>query len=137
MSVLYHLKGNLILNDLFYCFEGLWPNILPLDLKTSVYFFSPHPLVAHWRRLNCVGSLKVFNNVKLWAPNLSSIIFSFQIYWIKDQFHNKHRIKFQLLFVILMLSEWIWILPMRFARIYPVIFCTLKIRIGMLLHVAI
>ena len=44
MSVLYHLKGNLILNDLFYCFEGLWPNILPLDLKTSVYFFSPHPL---------------------------------------------------------------------------------------------
>ena len=28
-------------------------------------------LVAHWRRLNCVGSLKVFNNVKLWAPNLS------------------------------------------------------------------
>ena len=29
-------------------------------------------LVAHWRRLNCVVSLKAFNNVKLWAPNLSS-----------------------------------------------------------------
>ena len=26
---------------------------------------------AHWRRLNCVGSLKVLNNVTLWAPNLS------------------------------------------------------------------
>ena len=28
-------------------------------------------LVAHWRRLNCVGSLKVFHDVTLWAPNLS------------------------------------------------------------------
>ena len=28
-------------------------------------------LVAHWRHLNCVGSLKVFHNVTLWAPNLS------------------------------------------------------------------
>ena len=28
-------------------------------------------LVAHWLRLNCVGSLKVLNNVTLWAPNLS------------------------------------------------------------------
>ena len=30
-------------------------------------------LVGHWRRLNCVGSLKVLNNVTLWAPNLSFI----------------------------------------------------------------
>ena len=29
-------------------------------------------LVAHWRRLNCVGSLKVLNNVTLWTPNLSN-----------------------------------------------------------------
>ena len=29
-------------------------------------------LVAHLSRLNCIGSLKVFNNIKLWAPNLSS-----------------------------------------------------------------
>ena len=28
-------------------------------------------LVAHWRRLNCVGSLKVFHKLTLWAPNLS------------------------------------------------------------------
>ena len=28
-------------------------------------------LVAHGCRLNCVGSLKVLNNVTLWAPNLS------------------------------------------------------------------
>ena len=39
-----HFKGNLIINDLFWCFEALLPKILPLDLKTSVYFFSPHPL---------------------------------------------------------------------------------------------
>ena len=31
-------------------------------------------LVAHWSRLNCFGSLKVFNNIKLWAPNLSLVI---------------------------------------------------------------
>ena len=31
-------------------------------------------LVAHWR-LNCVGSLKVLNNVTLWEPNLSSKIY--------------------------------------------------------------
>ena len=28
-------------------------------------------LVAHRHRLTCVGSLKVLNNVTLWAPNLS------------------------------------------------------------------
>ena len=28
-------------------------------------------LVPYWRRLNCVGSLKVLNNVTLWAPSLS------------------------------------------------------------------
>ena len=27
-------------------------------------------LVVHWRCFNCVGSLKVLNNVTLWAPNL-------------------------------------------------------------------
>ena len=31
-------------------------------------------LVAHWLRLNCVGSLNVYHNVTLWAPNLSSNI---------------------------------------------------------------
>ena len=30
-------------------------------------------VVAHWRCLNCVGSLKVLKNVTLWAPNLSFV----------------------------------------------------------------
>ena len=35
----------------------------------------------HWRRLNCIGSLKVLNNVTLWAPNLSWS-YSFEQEWL-------------------------------------------------------
>ena len=44
-------------------------------------------LVAHWRRLNCVGSLKVVNNVTLWAPNLSA---NSQFYYFSESFIFYH-----------------------------------------------
>ena len=59
-----HFKGNLIVNDLFFCFEALWRKILPLDLKTPVYFFSPHPLLINiWKK----GLTKAIWVDKKWA----------------------------------------------------------------------
>ena len=40
-----HLKGNLILNNLYKCFEALWPKILIPDLKMSMTLFFIHESV--------------------------------------------------------------------------------------------
>ena len=62
------------------------PKKVPLGFRIFPTCF----LVAHWRRLNCVGSLKVLNNVTLWAPNLSfnkenfksNLLYSIYYRWI-------------------------------------------------------
>ena len=56
-----HFKRNSIINYLFLCFEALWPKLLPLDLKTSVYFFSPHPL--HEPKTGCTQFNRPFDGL--------------------------------------------------------------------------
>ena len=63
-------------------------------------------MLAHWRRLNCVGSLKVFYNETLWAPNLSWICFLSKLKQIFITFIQLFKIKIQ---VHIKLKLWLYL----------------------------